>query len=164
MPQKGSFTAADAVMAGLVPAGPIGRAIARWCDENWWMDEDAKAAGRGTTDGCLSRLGSFTGIHPDTLRKVRYGQKEWLGFDNADRVITFIDPHLWRDDPELAEVYQSFDFAWLDLQQPTCPEADPLSDLEFLSDRLVGALVGVSQSTVNRARRHRREGVAQVAA
>lgn len=157
MPKKGQYTALDAVKNGVVPAAPVGRVINDWAARHWWLDEhpyDFKKEGM-VDIGSTGVISDATGIHVDTVRKVRYGKKEWIEFDNADRIVTFIDPFLWHSDPELADIYQNFDFTHLDLGRPTSPEADPLRLVVGLSDKAAAVALGVSSTTLHKRRQLR---------
>ena len=157
MPKKGQFTALDAVKNGVVPAAPVGRVINDWAARHWWLDEQADGVKkeRMVDIGSTGVVSAATGIHVDTISKVRSGKKEWIQFDNADRIVTFIDPFLWHSDPELADIYQNFDFTHLDLGRPTSPEADPLRLVVGLSDKAASVALGVSITTINRRRQLR---------
>ena len=157
MPKKGQYTALDAVKNGVVPAAPVGRVINDWAARRWWLDDpavDVKKE-RMVDVGATAIIAVATGIHVDTVRKVRNGKKEWIEFDNADRIVTFIDPFLWRTDPDLAAIYQGFDFTHLDLARPTSADADPLRLVVGLSDRAAAVALGVSSTTLHK-RRHMR--------
>lgn len=158
MPSKGDLTLDKAMKQGYVPAAPIARVIDNWARENWWMDEQAmvtSAQGRNQEEGATGRLGNFVGLSQDTITRIRGGKKEWVEFDNADKIVTFIDPFLWHRDPELSDIYQNFDFSHLDLTRPTCD--DGLSELDFLPSRQVAAIYGVSHDMMNRTRRKKKE-------
>ena len=157
MPEKGKYTAADAVKNGVVPAAPFGRVIDQWVSEHWWLDDRAENLDgeRMVSGGAVAVLAAATGIHRDTLRKVRAGKKEWLEFDNADRIVTFVDPWLWRTDPELSDIYQGFDFTYLDLSRPTSPEADPLKLVDGIGVKHAAAILGVCKTSVFRYRKQR---------
>lgn len=92
------MTPESAARKGLVPVGPISRVM------------------QGTD---LAELADETGIDLERLRKIRNGKKDWLSFDNADKIVTTVDPLLWIKDPELRRIYQGFDFTWLDRSRPT---------------------------------------------
>ena len=157
MPKKGQYTAADAAKAGLVPAAPLRRLIDRWAAEHPWLDDWANDIdGERMVDaGSTTIIAEATGIHRDTIGKIRWGKKHWVEFGNADRIVGFIDPFLWHTDPELADIYQSFDFSHLDLGRPTSPEADPLLLVDELSDRAAAAALGVSTTVVQKRRQSR---------
>ena len=161
MPQAGSFTDLDAHRQGLFPARPLVRVIKMWQQENAWMDievRDKRAKGDGYgLDGTLSELGHAVGIDKSTLRKVVMYEKDWIEFDNADRLVCFIDPMLWHTDPELSELYREYNFANLDLSRPTHPDADPLKTVESLSNWDAARKLGVAKCTIAQLRTQRSE-------
>lgn len=146
---------------GLFPATPLVRIIKMWQEENAWMDIEVKDKrkkedGYGL-EGTLSELGQAVGISKTTLYKMMMLQKNWIEFDNADRLVCFIDPMLWHTDPELSDLYQSYNFANLDLSRPTHPDADPLNDVESLSNWDAAKALGVAKATIAQLRSTRGE-------
>lgn len=160
---KGSYTIEDAMKGGRIPAAPVGRAINQWVREQWWMDLEASVTGHWDSDGATERLAKFVGLSGDTIMRLRYGRKDWIEFDNADRIITFIDPWLWRTDPALSRIYRTFRFAHLDTLRPTCAAADPLNRVEGLTAPQAARKLGVSLNTIYK-RRARRAAEVEVAA
>ena len=153
MGAKGKYTADKAAKAGLIAAPPIGRAIERWAATQWFNEieyhgEEAHQYALHTS----AWLAEKTGIHIDTITKIRSGKKEWVEFDNADRLLCAMRVP-WDSNPELDEIYQTFDFSWLDLQRPTCREADPLPLFDGLSARVAATVLGVSGETIFRRRK-----------
>jgi len=139
---------------GYIPAAPIARVVEQWAMENWWLDHRAKElTGKGTT----TSLAEFVGLHEDTIRHLRDRKNEWMEFDMADRIVTYIDPWLWRRDDELREIYENFNFTHLDIARPTSRQADELALLNGVSDRAAATILGVSQSALNRQRKVRRK-------
>lgn len=123
-----------------VPAGPIARIVDRYCTE---------------ADMSITILEDLLEMGEGALMKACNGSKDWMEFDTADRVITFIDPFLWRHDEELSDIYQGFDFSYLDLHRPTSEEADELPLLDCVGSRHAAAVMGVSQYVVQGQRRKR---------
>lgn len=153
MPQeRGKLSPENAEKYGYVPAAPVGRIIDRWAIPR---EDPMNNYNNGGDISPLVTLAAMTGIHKDTLYKTRVGKKDWLEFDNADKIITTIDPLLWHSDPELSRIYEEFNFSYLDLAHPTSPEADILHLFAGLPARVVGRAIGVTPNAVQYARRAR---------
>lgn len=160
--QRGeTLNRASAMQRGLVPREPIARVIRNWVAANWWMDEHNNIPSAREL-GSLARLAEFVGLHEDTITDILRGRKNknWLSFDNADRIVTFIDPLLWHCDPELREIYENYDFSTLDVISPTCEAADPLNGLEDLTGRQAAAVLGVTRDLVLDRRRRQKQQLA----
>jgi hypothetical protein len=140
---------------GYIPVAPIRRVVEQWALENWFLDERAKEKNGGA--GTSASLAAFTGLHVDTISNLRKGRNNWIEFDMADRIVTFIDPWLWHRDEELNAIYREFSFSYLDLARPTSTEADELPLLDGFSDRIAATVLGVSQPTLSRNRIARRQ-------
>ena len=116
----------------VIPLEPVRRVLKEWVDRNNWdgvaghnfHERTRTVSGRGK-DRVLEtviqpvtpwvRLAQDTGVQADTLYQyVARKGKKFIEFDVADKIITAIDPCLWRSDPELSAIYQNFDFSSLD--------------------------------------------------
>ena len=148
--------------SGLIPVAPIRRVVEQWAKENWWIDErQVQSKGKKTASlGTTALLAEKVGCHEDTIYHLRAGRNTWIDFDLADRIVTCIDPWLWRTDEELSELYQSFDLSFLDILRPPSAEADDLPLLDFLSQRHAAAILGVNQRAVSKQREKRQKEAA----
>ena len=144
----------DPERRGYIPAAPVRRVVEMWAAENWWIDERVNY-GDKTDIGTTRLLAEAIGVHQDTIGHLRAGKNNWIDFDLADNIVTFIDPWLWRRDEELSRIYQDFNLTYLDVIRPTSPEADELALLDFISSRHAAAVLGMRASAV-RAQRKRR--------
>lgn len=103
---------------GQMPAAPVARIIREWLDKQDtfvspgnFFHQDQKIIPFSP----MNRLMHLTGME---LWRIKSGKDKWISFDRADKIITAIDPQLWHTDPELKEIYQNFDFSFLDRKYP----------------------------------------------
>ena len=99
---------------GQVPGEPFGRIIQDWVFAQKYVKQDIE----DITVPPLQWLAQETGTDVESLRKLKNGKRRWIGFDVADKLVTTIDPWLWRIDPELRVVYQSVDLGHVDRLRP----------------------------------------------
>jgi hypothetical protein len=130
---------------GRIPGRPVVRVVERWCLEH---------------DSTITAFEEMVGLSDSALNHIARGRSEWIHFDIADRVVTFIDFMLWHTDPELSQIYQTFDFSSLDFHRPPSLEADELPLLDCLNNRLAAAVMGVGTKAVQARRAALREEVA----
>lgn len=161
MATKGKYTAEDAEKQGRFPAALVAKVIEIWCTQNWHMDYEAMVNDHDDNEGAIKRLSRFSKVSFDIIDKIHRGKKKWVEFDNADKLVTTVDPLLWHLDPDLSEAYQRFDLVWLDIQRPTCPEVNPIHLFDGLSDRTAAAVLGMAPNIVSR---HRQRAAAAAAA
>lgn len=150
---------------GFVPAAPIRRVVEQWATENWQLDERQRQdqAKRTPSLSTTALLAMKVGCHIDTISHLRAGKNNWIEFDLADRIVSYLGGlWLWLRDEELRGIYMAFDFTHLDIARPPSEDADDLALLHGVSDRTAATILGVSQSALNRQRciRRRREKVA----
>lgn len=106
------------------PRGPVIAAFHNWFDRQEWDGTNAENQTNDPGVGPLSplhRLAMDANVTMDLLYKLKSKSdrdRTWIDFDLADKIITAIDPHLWRCDPDLAKAYQEFDLARLDERRP----------------------------------------------
>lgn len=119
---KGKTTVERETKYGRIPLAPVRAAVLRW-----WIKQEYEPTGfhyHGHQEVILPvspavRLAQDTGIGIDTIYSIKGREgREWVGFDIADKIISAIDPHLWRTDPELSVIYNSFDLSYLDQRHP----------------------------------------------
>lgn len=114
---------------GWIPLAPIRRILLAW-ELKQEYDETNSFHYQGRQNMILplapiTCLAGYIGIDVDTLWSIRGRQaKSWVDFDVADKIITYIDPSLWRNDSELKSIYENFDFSSLDARRP------PMRELE----------------------------------
>lgn len=134
-----------------VPIAPFRRVLVEWIDA---QGEDFDVAVLGRITGLSDRL-IYRILHEE-------GQIEW---STADTLVARLDPWLWIEDEELAEVYANVDLAKLDLISPLDnPVAQAWARGTFQeayertgSMAKVAAELEVSVSTVHKAFREMRE-------
>ena len=98
---------------GCVPGFPFARVINEWVTRNMPEEENEIAVAP------MSVLAELMGMDINNLRKIRNGKREWIGFDLADKIVAVCTDGLgWRNDPQLASIYEHFDFGWLDSRKP----------------------------------------------
>ena len=118
------FTTEDAEVMGYVPAAPISRVMNKWRErQEFYPTANANAAVELPEVGPIQKLAWRSGVGYDLLYRLMTGRKDWVEFDNADRIVIAIDPLLWLHDDELCEIYWNFDLSHLDLKRPTVEEA-----------------------------------------
>ena len=102
---------------GCVPGGPFARVMLEWLEKESQEIEDDPF-----DNLCVSpmvRLKESLGMDINNLRKIKNGNREWIGFDIADKIVAVCTDGLgWRNDPELRAIYKAFDFDWLDQKKP----------------------------------------------
>lgn len=103
---------------GWIPVAPIRELVQQYVDFYKYAanDEDRQL---GLSKGPLHHLAEKIGTSYDTLQKIQAGRTRCIKFDMADKLLCAMSiPHLWRDDPELRELYESveldegMDAAW----------------------------------------------------
>jgi len=107
---------------GCVPGLPFARVMQEWLEKESQEIEDDPF-----DNLCISpmvRLAELMNMDIHNARKIKNGKREWIGFDIADKIVAVCtDGFGWRNDPELAAIYQSFNFDWLDRVRPCYGEA-----------------------------------------
>lgn len=102
--------------AGFIPAAPVHRIIQEWVTRQAF--EPASDGRKGSVQqlGPVKVLQFRTGLKD--LAKQVSGNRRWIHFDVADKIISAIDVMLWHTDKDLREIYQSFDLERLDKKRP----------------------------------------------
>jgi hypothetical protein len=145
-----------------VPAGPIRRVVQDWLDQqdeyvfsgnNFCSNEVQPLAPRQI-------LAFQSGVSKAAIDGLMRADHRSIHFDIADKLVcTALGEHGWHCDPELSEIYQTFNLAKLDLIEPTTPYADGY--LEEIanggSQSEIARRIGVDPTSVHRALQKRRE-------
>lgn len=154
VPKGQKHTAADAAKDGRIAAGPVQRIVQEWVAQREYAHPNDMAATGGYM-APITELAERTKISVDLILRLNRGERTWIEFDNADAIVcATVGPLAWIVDDDLNELYETFDFAHLDLNRPTCEAVvQELHDLYAtrLSKRKVAALYGVNMHTVERA-------------
>lgn len=135
-----------------LPIGPIRRTILEWeAAQEHDGDSVANLWGHQTVRvSPLERMSFDTDIDLDTLYAIRGRRdRQFVGFDLADRIVIYINPNLWHTDPELKEIYQSVKLTLLDITQPTT-ERNRLTELleSGLTPTGAAKALGLNPSTI----------------
>lgn len=158
--KKGTYTAKDAANQGRIDAGPIEALVQRWVAQRE-LAHPTDMAGPGEYLAPCVELAARSKTSLDLILRLNRGEKAWIEFDNADRIVCAIGGGLygWLGHDELREIYETFDFSHLDLNRPTCEEAveDFFELAGALKQRQLGALYGVTQSGISRAIKRREQ-------
>lgn len=102
---------------GLITAEPIQELVARWCLEN--TDPHKLAGGFNSLLGHVGTLAGLTGLGESFFAKLLSGKKRYVKFDTADKIVCCLyDAYEWVRNPDLNDIYESFDYAALDRSKP----------------------------------------------
>lgn len=119
------MTRDEACKWGRIEAEPVLKHVRSWVER----EEGARAKAGDTRGGAgVYALAQGSGVHRDTIDRYIRGDRTWMEFQIADKLIAFINPFLWHCDPDLRRCYQEFDFKYLDMQQPLSANGDGLLD------------------------------------
>jgi hypothetical protein len=101
----------------------------------------------------------YPGSRIDVARRRLYelmNVSKEMHFDLADHILCSLDRvHLWREDPELAAIYNGYDFTALDIVKPTCAQVKLDNDavitkkyMELGSKKGVARVLGVGPEQI----------------
>lgn len=148
---KGKFSEELAIRKGMIACQPVSRLLNMWLEEQY--DGDGQIKPKRAEVSALTGLVESTGLYIELFWRVSRGEKEWIKFDQADKIICHTyGPLAWVTEPDLNDLYQSFDFTYLDLRNPPTPDADGLLTLHSLGLRpgLLARMYGVSYAVLHR--------------
>lgn len=87
-----------------VPIAPFRRVLEDWIEGQ-------------SEDFDIAMLGRLTGLSDRLIYRIRFEEGQ-IDFSTADTLVSKIDPWLWVEDDELAQVYAEVDLRKLDLISP----------------------------------------------